>query len=122
MKCPNCNQEMNHTLRFVELTFFTGDEPDYYPVECFDVYQCNDCSIKCDGGKWTVPDGYILATNKQIKCVNFINRQLGTCFEPVLKSSTWQFIKDNLQNAKEVYDNSFTEWCEDNSDWLPEYY
>jgi hypothetical protein len=105
-----------------EITFFTGDEPDYYPTEWIEEYYCKDCKIKYKKGNWEIPNKYPPATYKQIKCVNFINRQLGTDFEPVLKTSTWKFINDHIAEAKEVQDNSFSEWCEDNAHWLPEYF
>lgn len=122
MICPNCEKEMTDKSHSVLLTFLTGDEPDYYPTEWVEEYYCKECKIKFYKDEWTVPKKYPRATAKQIKCVNFINRQLGTSFDPVLKTSTWKFIRDNIDNAKEVYDNLFTEWCEDNSDWLPEYF
>lgn len=122
MNCPNCDKEMKDKSHAVEITFLTGDDPDYYPTEWIEEYHCKDCKIKYDNGNWVILKAYPLATDKQIKCVNFINRQLGTCFNPVLKHQTWKFIKENLSKAQEAYDNSFSEWCEDNSDWLPEYY
>lgn len=122
MKCPNCNKDMIDESYGVEITFFTGDEPDYYPTEWIEKYYCKDCGIKYHKGEWIVPGKYPPATNKQIKCVMFINRQLGTNFDPVLKTQTWRFIKENLPSAKEVHDNLFSQWCEDNADWLPEYF
>ena len=122
MKCPNCNKEMKDKSHSVTCTFLTGDEPDYYPEEWHEEHYCKDCKIKYEDGVWDVPKKYPLATEKQIKCTNFINRQLGTHYSPVLKTSTWKFIKEHLSEAKEVHSNSFSEWCEDNADWLPEDY
>lgn len=122
MNCPNCNKEMQDKSHGETITFFTGDEPDYYPTEWIEEYYCKECKIKFRKGIWMVPEKYPRATKKQENCVAFINRQLGTTFKPVLKTSTWKFIKDNIERAKEVFDNSFSEWCEDNSDWLPEYF
>lgn len=122
MKCPNCNKEMKDKSYAVEITFITGDEPDYYPTEWIEEYNCKDCGIKYHKGDWVVPKKYPRATDKQIKCALFINRQLGTTFVPVLKTSTWKFIKDNIEQAIEVRNHSFSEWCEENSDWLPEYF
>ena len=120
MKCPHCGKEMKDKSHFIEITFLTGDEPDYYPTEWYEEYHCKDCKIKYDNGNWIIPKAYTPATDKQIKCVNFINRQLNTYHIPVLKHQTWKFIKENLSKAQEAYNNSFSEWCEDNSDWLPE--
>lgn len=122
MICPNCNKEMVNKSYSVTITFCTGDEPDYYPTEWIEKYHCKECRIKFEEGKWIVPKRYQLATQKQIKCVNFINRKLGTDFNPVLKTSTWKFIKDNIDKAKMRSDNAFSEWCEENSDWLPEHF
>lgn len=122
MHCPNCNKEMTDKSHSVLLTFFTGDEPDYYPTEWIEEYYCKECKIKFYNDEWTVPKKYPRATEKQIKCAKFINRQLGTDFHPVLKTSTWKFINEHIADAKEVYDNSFSEWCEENYDWLPEYF
>ena len=122
MICPNCNKEMADKSYPVTLTFLTGDDPDYYPIEWIERYRCKDCGITYDDGDWTVPKKYALATDKQIKCVRFINKQLGTDFTPVLKTSTWKFINEHMAQAKEVFDNSFSEWCEENSDWLPEFF
>lgn len=122
MICPNCNKEMKDKSHEEVITFCTGDEPDYYPTEWIEEYYCKECRIKFYKGKWTIPDKYPRATDKQIKCVAFINRQLGINYEAVLKTSAWKFIKENLPAAKEYYDNSFSEWCEDNAYWLPEYF
>ena len=122
MICPNCGKAMTDKSHSVTLTFWTGDEPDYYPTEWVEEYYCKECKIKFDDGKWIVPKKYPRATEKQIKCAMFINRQLGTSFDPVLKTSTWRFIKDNIARAKAMFNNSFSEWCEENSDWLPEYF
>ena len=122
MICPNCGKEMIDKSHSVLITFLTGDDPDYYPTEWVEEYYCKECKIKFYKDEWTVPKKYPRATEKQIKCTKFINQQLGTSFDPVLKTSTWKFIRDNIDSAKEVYDNSFTEWCEENSYWLPEYF
>lgn len=122
MNCPNCNKEMTDKSYSRTLTFLTGDDPDYYPTEWVEKYHCKDCGIICDDGDWTIPNKYPRATEKQIKCAMFINRQLGTDFTPVLKTSTWKFINEHISQAKEVFDNSFSEWCEENSDWLSEYF
>lgn len=122
MNCPNCNKEMTDKSYDEIITFCTGDDPDYYPIECHKVYWCPDCHIKYDNGEWIIPKKYARATDKQIKCAEFINRQLGTDYCPLLKTSTWKFIKDHIADAKEVRDNSFSEWCEDNAHWLPEYF
>lgn len=122
MKCPNCNKDMMDKSYEVKITFFTGDEPDYYPTEWIEKFHCKGCGITFNKGEWVIPKKYPLATNKQIKCAMFINKQLGTDFKPVLKTQTWRFIKENLSTAKEVYDNSFSQWCEENADWLPEYF
>lgn len=122
MNCPNCNKEMKDKSHEVVITFFTGDEPDYYPTEWYEEYHCKDCRIKYVNGTWTIPNKYPRATDKQTKCVAFINRQLGTNYEAILKASTWRFIKEHIDYAKEVRDNDFSEWCEDNAHWLPEYF
>ena len=62
------------------------------------------------------------ATDKQIKCASFICRELGMNYEPLLKRRTWEFINKYLDDAKQSWETSFECWCEDNSDWLPEYY
>lgn len=122
MTCPNCNQKMRDKSHAVEITFLTGDDPDYYPTEWIEEYYCKECNIRYYKDNWIIPKKYQRATDKQIKCALFINRQLGTNFDPVLKRSTWKFINENIEHAKEVHDYSFSEWCEENSDWLPEYF
>lgn len=122
MKCPNCNQEMKNKSYAAEITFMTGDDPDYYPTEWHEAYHCRSCGIKVDNDEWTIPKKYVRATEKQIKCAMFINRQLGTDFNPLLKTSTWRFINENISLAKEVHNYKFSEWCEENADWLPEYF
>lgn len=122
MICPNCNKEMKDSSHAVELTFMTGDDPDYYPTRWYEKYTCNYCKIKYEDGTWIIPKAYIRATDKQIKCVEFINGQIGTAFVPVLKHQCWKFIKENLPKAQEIYNHKFSEWCDENADWLPEYY
>lgn len=127
MKCPNCGKDMKDKSHAETIFFCTGDEPDYYPTEWIEEYWCRDCKIKYtkheyQNDEWKIPKKYERATDKQIKCAQFINRSLGTDFIPVLKHSTWQFIKKNLTAAKEVAQQRFCNWCEDNADWLPEYF
>lgn len=107
MICPNCGKEMTDKSYLREITFCTGDEPDYYPTEWVREYYCKECKIKFDNDKWIVPKKYPIATEKQVKCVEFINRQLGTNFVPILKTSTWRFIKDNIDRAKHRFNDSF---------------
>jgi hypothetical protein len=73
-------------------------------------------------GEWIVPKKYARATDKQVKCANFICRELGMDYEPILKSKTWKFINTYLEAAKQSRRASFECWCDDNYDWLPEYF
>lgn len=122
MNCPNCDKLMEDKSRFVEEFFCTGDDPDYYPTRWYEEHRCKACGIKYKDGEWFIPAKYQRPTDKQLRCVSFINRQLGTNYEPALKKSAWRFIKDNLPAAQKIHENAFSQWCEENSDWLPEYY
>lgn len=119
MNCPQCNKEMKDKSYWY---YGIGDWDMDYPATLHEEHICYNCGIKHVNGEWIVPKKYDRATDKQIKCVNFINRQLGSNFEPILKSSTWRFIKENLDKAQTIWDNTFSDWCEENSDWLPEYF
>ena len=119
MKCPNCDKEMKDKSYWY---YGIGDWDMDYPATLHEEYRCIDCNIKYINDEWIIPKKFERATYKQIKCAAFINRQLGTNFEPILKTSTWKFIKDNLTTAKEIYNHSFSDWCLENSDWLPEYF
>ena len=77
-------------------------------------------------GEWIIPKKFARTTYKQVKCVNFICNELGLRFEPILKSKTWKFINTYFDAAKlhnkQRRDNNFRDWCEDNLEWLPEYF
>ena len=94
---------------------------DYPPWHPRDLYTCKPCNIKNDNGEWVIPQKYERATDKQIKTVKFINAVLRTDFEPLLKTRCWRFIKDNFDEAKQIHSNNYSEWCEENLNWLPEY-
>ena len=119
MVCPNCNKEMeDKTYWYYGISDWDMD----YPATAHDEYWCPDCRIKYINGEWFVPKGIERATYKQIKCVEFINRELRTNYKPLLKNKTWKFIHDNLEDAKQSRAANFECWCEDNADWLPEYF
>jgi hypothetical protein len=99
-----------------------GDWDMDYPATLHEEHICVNCNIEYLNGDWNIPEKYHRATDKQIKCVNFICRELGINYEPLLKQKTWEFINKYLNDAKQSRDASFECWCEENSDWLPEYF
>ena len=123
MNCPNCNKEMkDNSYWYYGLGSWDMDYPDVLHEE----YCCPDCRIKYINGEWAIPKKFARATYKQVKCANFICRELGLRFEPILKAKTWKFINTYLDAAKLSNrlrrDNNFRDWCEDNMEWLPEYF
>lgn len=119
MNCPNCDKEMKEKSYWY---YGIGDWDMDYPATLHEEYCCIDCSIKWINGEWIIPKRYERATDKQIKCANFICRELGINYEPLFKRKTWEFINKHLDDAKRSREISFECWCEDNSDWLPEYF
>lgn len=119
MQCPNCDKEMKDKSYWY---YGIGDWDMDYPATQHEEYWCPFCSIKYINGQWLIPEKYGRATQKQIKCANFICRELGINYEPILKYKTWQFINKYYDEAKQSRANAFSDWCEDNADWLPEYY
>lgn len=119
MKCPNCDKEMKDKSYWY---YGIGDWDMDYPATLHEECYCADCDIKWVNGEWTIPKRYEPPTEKQIKCVRFICRELGMNYEPLLKRKTWEFINKYLDDAKQSWETNFECWCEDNSDWLPEYY
>ena len=123
MNCPNCNKEMKDDSYW---DYGIGSWDMDYPDVFHEKYKCKDCRIEYINGEWIVPKKFERATYKQVKCANFICNELGMKFEPVLKMQTWKFINTYLDKAKhdnkQRRDANFRDWCEDNMDWLPEYY
>ena len=119
MKCPNCEKEMKEKSYWY---YGISDWDMDYPATLHEEYYCSDCRIKWINGEWQIPKGYTRASENQIKCTKFICKQLGLHYEPLLKNKTWKFINDNLDAAKQSWQTNFECWCEENSDWLPEYY
>jgi len=125
MKCPNCNKEMrDNSYEYYSIGGWDLDYPDLLHEE----YWCQDCLIRFTNGKWEMPQ-YLIATEKQLKAGIIINRNTGIKMPPPLKKLMWQYIQDNMELSKrksEEYKNqrkqAFVEWCEENSDWLPEYF
>ena len=116
MKCPNCESEMKDKSYWYE-----GSWDSDYPEFKHEEHVCKVCKIAYKNGEWYVPDN-LIATNKQIKTAMFISNVLH-CERPVhTKKLLWKFINENLQEAIEVNNRNFEEWCEDNSDWLTEYF
>lgn len=123
MNCPNCDKEMKDKSYWY---YGIADWDMDYPATLHEEYLCKDCGIKYVNGEWVVPNKFERATYKQVKCANFICNELGMRFEPVLKKQTWQFINTYIDKAKhdskQRREADFRDWCEDNLDWLPEYY
>lgn len=123
MNCPNCNKEMKDKSYW---HYGLGSWDMDYPDVLYEEYWCSDCRIKYINGEWIIPKKFEKATYKQVKCANFICNELGLRFEPILKAKTWKFINTYLDAAKLSNklrrDNNFRDWCEDNLEWLPEYF
>lgn len=127
MNCPNCEKKMKNKSYSVEVFGF-GDEPDYIPTNWIEEYHCKYCKIKYHDGEWTIPKS-IIATEKQLNAGRIIEGNTGIKMPPPTKKLMWKYIQDNMELSKQMYEEnkkareqSFSEWCEDNSDWLPEYY
>lgn len=123
MDCPNCEKIMiDKSYWYYGIGSWDMDYPDVLHEE----YYCRCCRIKYVNGEWFIPDEIGRATYKQIRCANFICRELGISFEPIIKTKTWEFINTYLdaakQNNKQRRYANFRDWCEDNMDWLPEYF
>ena len=119
MDCPNCNKEMkDKSYMYYSIGAWDMD----YPDACHEEYWCSSCRIKWINGEWIIPKKYERATEKQVKCVNFICRELGLNFEPVLKTKTWEFINTYMNKAKnsKAGRNSSYEYYDDYYDWYPE--
>lgn len=119
MNCPNCSKEMEDKSYWY---YGISDWDMDYPATLYEEYLCNECHIKYKNNEWDIPKEYERATDKQIRCANFICSELGIDYEPLLKKKTWEFIDKYLDDAKQSRAVSFEHWCEDNSDWLPEYF
>lgn len=121
MKCPNCLDEMqNKSFMYYGLADWDAD----YPSSLYEKYYCKECKIKYENGDWIIPKKYEKATDKQIKCISIINKNLGTSFMPLTKDGCRRFISENIEKSKqnatkinwdaEVYDMDYINdlWCE----------
>lgn len=125
MFCPNCDKEMKDKSYWY---FGLGSWDMDYPDMLHEEYWCPSCHIKYVNGKWTIPKS-MAATEKQLNAGTIIERNTGITMPPPIKKLMCKYIGDNMELSKQRYkeykkmrENSFSEWCEENSDWLPEYY
>ena len=61
-------------------------------------------------------------THKQEVAIKVINNVLHLGLRPVTKRQAWRYINEYMEKSKEQADRDFKGFCEDNADWLPEYY
>lgn len=121
--CPKCGRLMTDLSYWdYGIGSWDMDYPDVYHEN----HVCHHCNIKKVNGEWKVPQS-MRASDKQIKCAEVISNVLGiSAPECPLKTLLWKFINDNryrsLLEAKRQQDRRLEDWCEDNQDWLPEYY
>lgn len=101
MKCPVCYKNMKDK----SYSYWSiGDWDSDYSSGWHEEYVCTHCGVKYVDGEYKNLDLFGgKATQKQIKCVNFINQWLDMNYEPILKLKTTKFIKKYLEEAKEVY-------------------
>ena len=117
MKCPNCDKKMkDKSFWYYGISDWDMDYPGTFHEE----YRCAACDIKYINDEWIIPNKYQRATEKQIKCAEFICRELGMSYDPILKTKTWKFINTYFDEAKLSREANFQRWCEDNAHWLPE--
>ncbi len=128
MNCPNCDKEMKDKSYEANVFFGFGDEPDYYPTRLIEEYHCKYCKIRYQDGDWFIPENF-RATEKQLNAGKIIEYNTGIDMPPPTKRLMWKYIQDNIELSKQRYEESkkareqsFSEWCEENSDWLPEYF
>lgn len=97
MNCPNCGKEMkDKSHMYYSIGAWDMDYPDAYHEE----YWCSKCRIKYLNEEWIIPKKYERPTEKQISCTEFICRELGLDFEPVLKTQAWEFINKYFDKAR----------------------
>ena len=125
MDCPECGKEMKYKgYSYYGIGSWDMDYPDCYHEE----YRCSCCKITFVNGRWNVPKKFI-ATEKQINAAKIISNVLGVDMPPPTKRKLWEFINQNMEKSKKrqqenkiARENDFSEWCEENSHWLPEYF
>lgn len=125
MECPNCGKLMKDcSYNYYSLGGWDLDYPDALHEE----YTCRACKIKYINGAWTIPSN-IYATEKQLKAGKIIEKTTGINMPPPLKKLLWKYIQDNIEASKNIskrnrieQEQTFCDWCEDNSYWLPEYF
>lgn len=125
MICPNCNKEMKDKSYW---HYSIGGWDLDYPDILHEEYWCGNCCIKFINDSWIIPKS-IRATDKQIECGKLIERNTGINMPPPIKKLLSKYIGDYLELSKQCAEEYkkereqlFSEWCEDNSDWLPEYF
>ena len=125
MDCPHCNKEMEDRSYWY---YGLGSWDMDYPDELHEEYWCASCRIKFINGEWTVPDS-IRATDKQLNAGVIIEHNTGIRMPPPIKKLMCEYIGNNIELSKKRYEEYkkgkerlFEEWCEENSDWLPEYF
>lgn len=125
MNCPNCGKEMkDESYWHYSIGGWDLDYPDVFHEE----YWCWHCCIKFINDTWTVPKS-IQATDKQLNVGRLIERNTGIRMPPPIKKLLSEYIGNYLELSKQrsaeykmERRQDFSEWCEENSDWLPEYY
>ena len=65
-------------------------------------YSCNNCNIKYTNNTWEIPDE-MKPTEKQIKTIRFINKQLKLNLPYITKSQCWAETHQYFGAAKNVH-------------------
>lgn len=119
MNCPNCGKSMTNLSNWsYGIGSWDMDYPDVYHEE----YRYNNCKIIFINGEWKIPDT-LRASDQQIKAAETISYYLHIPIpDPPLKTSLWKFIHDHMEESKLAKEQQFEDWCEENADWLPEYF
>ena len=122
MKCPICQKE---TIDKSYMYYGLGDWDCDYPNTLHEEYICPNCKIKYVNGEYFGIEHFGgRATEKQIKCVKFINNMLDLNYEPIAKYPTSKFISKYIDKASKVYslqqEEDYDEF--DYCDWYNEFF
>lgn len=119
MNCPNCGNKM---LRIVYPVVAFYDQVDGDIIyDDREEHICSLCAIKYRDNNWDIPE-HIKASDKQIKTAVFISNILQKEKPVDIKKLLWQFIKDNIATAIEVYKQREECLDEINMDLYSEYF
>ena len=118
--CPVCG----HTMKDHSWTSSGYDSDNEWNSWGETLYICHYCHTQKVDDEWNIPEAY-KASEKQLRCAEFIASKTGKPLPPPTKKLIWNYVHDNIEQAKKInqkhYESSIEQFCDDFPEAVPAY-